>query len=78
MLIKHGDEWRRAGKTHLLEVRASSEDFVDEVLHGDDVVCLERGLDNAVVGERDTLLVDLAVAALVNKLPDGLQVRLAI
>ena len=61
----------------LLEVRASGEDLVHEILNGEDVVLAESLLNDGVVGEGDALLVDLAVAALVDKLTDGLQVGLA-
>ena len=37
----------------------------------------ERFLNNGVVGQGDALLVDLAVAALVDELANRLQVRLA-
>ena len=63
--------------THLLEVGAGGEDLVDEVLHGEDVVLAERLLNDLVRGERDALLVDLAVSALVDQLADGLKVGLA-
>ena len=62
---------------HLLEVGASSEDLVYEIFDGEDVVLAESLLDDAVVRERDTLLVNLAVAALVDQLANGLQVGLA-
>ena len=48
-----------------------------EILDGKDVVLAERLLNDRVVGEGDALLVDLAVPALVDKLPDRLQVGLA-
>ena len=63
--------------THLLEVGAGSVDLVHEVLHGEDVVLAQGGLDDGVVGEGNALLVDLAVSALVDQLTDRLQVRLA-
>ena len=63
--------------THLLEVGARSEDLVHEILDGKNVVLPERLLNHRVVRERDSLLVDLAVSALVDKLADGLEVRLA-
>ena len=63
--------------TDLLEVGASSEDLVYEIFDGEDVVLAESLLDDGVVRERDTLLVNLAVAALVDKLADRLQVGLA-
>ena len=48
-----------------------------EVFDGEDVVLAECLLDDRVVGEGDALLVDLAVAALVDQLADGLEVWLA-
>lgn len=51
---------------------------MDEVLDGEDVVLAELLLNNSVRGEGDALLVDLAVAALVNQLTDGLKVGLAV
>lgn len=62
----------------LLEVGADGEDLVDEVLHADDAVLAEVLLDDGVVGQGDALLVDLAVAALVDELLDGLQVGVAV
>jgi hypothetical protein len=50
---------------------------VHEVLDAEDVVLLERSLDDGVVRERDALLVDLAIPSLVDKLAHSLQVRLA-
>ena len=50
---------------------------MDKILDGEDVVLAEGLLNDSVVGEGDALLVDLAVAALVDKLTDGLQVGLA-
>ena len=63
--------------THLLEVGANSEDLVHEILNREDVVLAESLFNNLVVGEGNTLLVDLAVAALVDQLANGLQVGLA-
>ena len=63
--------------THLLEVGAGGEDLVDEVFDGEDVVLAKGLLNDLVVGEGDSLLVDLAVTALVNQLADGLEVGLA-
>ena len=64
--------------TNLLEVGASSEDLVNEILDGEDVMLAKRGLNDLVVGEGNALLVDLAVAALVDQLADGLEVGLAV
>lgn len=63
--------------TDLLEVGASGSDLVDEILDTKDVVFAERLLDDGVVGEGDALLVDLAVPALVDQLPDGFNIRFA-
>ena len=52
--------------TYLLEVGANSDDLVDKILDGEDIVLAKRLLDDLVVGEGYTLFVDLAVAALVN------------
>lgn len=62
----------------LLEVGANGVDLVDEVLDADDAVLAEVLLDELVVGDGQTLLVDLAVAALVDELTDGLQVGVAV
>ena len=61
----------------LLEVGAGGVDLVHEILDGEDVVLAEGLLNDGVVGEGDALLVNLAVAALVDKLADRLQVGLA-
>ena len=62
----------------LLEVRADGDDLVDQILHADDAELAQMVLDELVVRQRDALLVDLAVAALVDQLADGLQVRVAV
>jgi hypothetical protein len=56
----------------LLEVGANGVDLVDEVLDGDDAELAEGLLDDLVVSERDALLVDLSVSALVQQLTDVL------
>lgn len=58
----------------LLESGANSVDLVDEILHADDAELAESLLDDGVIGERDSLLVDLSVSSLVDKLSDGSQV----
>ena len=50
---------------------------MDEILNTEDVVFTKVGLDDIVVGQRDALLVNLAVTALVDQLTDCLQVGLA-
>lgn len=62
--------------TNLLEVGAGSDNLVDEILDGEDVVLAKCLLDDGVVVEGNALLVDLSVATLVHELTDGLQVRL--
>lgn len=62
----------------LLEVGANGVDLVDEVLDADDAEVAEVLLNDLVVGERQALLVDLTVAALVDKLADGLEVGVAV
>ena len=55
----------------LLEVRAHSVDLVDEILEGTDIVLAETLFDKSVVSERDSLLVDFAIASLVDEFLDG-------
>jgi len=62
----------------LLEVWSDGVDLVDDVFHADNAVLAKVLLDNLVVGERHALLVDLAVAALVDELADGLQVGVTV
>ena len=62
----------------LLEVGADGVDLVDEVLDADDAVLAEVLLDQLVVGDGQALLVDLAVAALVDELTDGLEVGVTV
>ena len=58
----------------LLEVGSDGEDFVNQVLHTNNTVLAQVGLDDRVVGESNALLVDLSVSTLVDKLTDRLQV----
>merc|ERR1719231_1464449 len=62
----------------LTEVRADSEDLVDDVLHAGDTILAKTLLDDSVVGERNALLVDLAEPTLVHEVSDGLQRWVAI
>lgn len=57
-----------------LEVRAACCDLVNQVLNADNVVLAQRLLDDAVISQRNTLLVHLAESTLVHELLDGLQV----
>jgi hypothetical protein len=51
---------------------------VDQILHADNAVLAEVLLDDLVVGKRDTLLVDLAITALVDEFTDALEVGVTI
>jgi hypothetical protein len=62
----------------LLEVGADSVNLVDQVLDADNAELAEVLLDDVVVSDRQTLLVDLSVTALVDKLTDGLQVGVTV
>ena len=48
-----------------------------EIFDRQDVILAESVLNDRVIGQRNTLAVDFAVATLVDQLADGLQVRLA-
>ena len=62
---------------HLLEVGASSDDFVHKIFDTQDVVFAKCCFDHAVVGQRDALFVDFAVTAFVDQLSHRLEVGLA-
>ena len=62
----------------LLKVGTDSDDLVNKILHADDTVFAEALLDDGVVGEGNALLVDLAVAALVDELLDALEVGVTV
>lgn len=64
--------------TSLLEVGSNGEDLVDQILHTDDSVLAKVVLNQSIVGERDALLVDLAVSTFVDQFTDGLQVGVSI
>lgn len=51
---------------------------MDQVLHADNTILAKVIFDNLVVRKRDALSVDFTIAALVNELADGLQVRVAV
>lgn len=62
----------------LLEVGADGVNLVDKILNADNTVLAKVLLDDLVVGERETLAVDLAVTALVDELTDGLEVGVTV
>ena len=51
---------------------------MDQVFHADDAVLAKVILNQLVVGERNALLVDLAVPSLVDELSDRLEVGIAV
>ena len=51
---------------------------MNDILNAGDAELAEVGLDELVVGDRQTLLVDLEVTTLVDKLTDSLQVRVSV
>lgn len=55
----------------LLEVRADGEDLMDQILDTEDTVFAEVIFNYLVVGEWDALLLDLAIAALVDEVTDS-------
>ena len=62
----------------LLEIRADGEDLMDKILYTDNTVFAQVLLDESVVSEWDTLLVDFAVSTLVNELADGFEVWITV
>jgi hypothetical protein len=62
----------------LLEVGADGEDLVDQILNADDTVFAETCLDDSVISESNTLLLNLSVTALVDQLTDSLEVGVTI
>ena len=51
---------------------------MDQILHTDDTVFAQIILNDLIVRQRDALLVDLAIAALVDEIADGFQGRIAV
>mmetsp|Transcript_84436 Transcript_84436/g.180867 ORF Transcript_84436/g.180867 Transcript_84436/m.180867 type:complete len:230 (-) Transcript_84436:63-752(-) len=62
----------------LLEVRPHRIDLVDQVLHAMEAILTKGAGDDLIVRQRDTLLVHLAEAALVDELPHALQRGVAV
>ena len=62
----------------LLKAGSHRGNLMDQVLHAHNVVLLQGLFHQGIVTQWDPLLVDLAVAALVDEFSDGLQVGLAI
>ena len=62
----------------LLEIRPHSIEFMNQILHAHDTVFAQVILDDLVIGQGDTLLVDLAVTTLVDEFTDGLEAWVAV
>ena len=62
----------------LLEVGSDGENLMNQVLHTHDTVLPQMIFNDLVIGKRDPLLVDLAIAALVDEFADGLEVGIAV
>jgi hypothetical protein len=61
-----------------LEVWTNCKDFMDNIFNANNTKMTESSFNNFVVGKRDTLFVNLAITALVDKFTDRLQVRITI
>jgi hypothetical protein len=61
----------------LLEIGASRDNLVYKIFDAEDVMFAERLLDDTIVGQRNTLLIDFAISTLVDQLTNRLQIRLA-
>jgi len=70
-------EWPQEVR-RLLEVGSNGVDFVDQVFHADNAVLAQVILDQLVVCQSNSLLVDLSVSSLVDQLSDGLEVGIAV
>jgi hypothetical protein len=62
----------------LLEVRTNSVNLVDQVLNGQNTVFTQVGLDDGVLRQRNSLLVNLTVTSLVDQFSDGSQVGVTV
>ena len=62
----------------LLEIWSDGIDLMDQVLDTDNTVFAEVIFNKLVVCERDTLLVDFAISALVNKLTNRFEIGIAV
>ena len=62
----------------LLEVWASGDNLVNEILNTEDIVLSKSVLNYCVRSKGNTLLVDLSVATFVDGFTNGLEVRLSV
>ena len=60
----------------LFEGGTDCQDLVNDILNTDDTMLAKNLLDNGVVGEGNTLLLNFAVTTFVDQLTDCLQVRI--
>lgn len=54
----------------LFEMRTNSVDLIDQIFNGVDSVLGETGIDEPVIGQGNSLVVNLAVSSLVNQFSD--------
>ena len=64
--------------TGLLEVGTNGIDLMDQVFHADDSILAKLVFNDRVVRQGNTLLVDLAIATLVDELTNALEIRIAV
>ena len=62
----------------LLEVGANGEDLVDQIFHAHNAIFSKIGLNESIVSESNTLLINLAISTLVDELSDRLEVGVSI
>lgn len=62
----------------LLEVGPNSVDLMNEILHADNAIFAKIFFNNGIVSERDTLFIDFTISTLIDKLPDALEIRIAV
>jgi len=62
----------------LLERWSDGENFVDQILNGNDTELAKVGLDDGIVGQRNSLAIDLSITSLVEKFSNRLEVGLSI
>jgi len=60
-----------------LEVLANGVDFVDQIFNANDAITTQMLLNHCVVGDWNSLTINLAIATLVHEIVNGLHVRIA-
>ena len=55
----------------LLEVWTNSDDFVNQIVNGQDTILTQVGFDDGIVGQWNSLLVDLTETSLVDQLSNS-------